>query len=494
MEKLVIIGGGIAGLAAGIYGRLNGFDTELYEKNAQTGGECIAWQRGGYTFDGCIHWLMGSKPGVPLNSIWRDTGALDDSVRILTPEVFYQVERGGTTVRIYRDLDRLERHLLEVAPEDADAIHQMCRDARSLKGFGMPDKPFEQMNALDGVKMGAKMLPYMGVLNRSGKVTVGEYAQRFRNPALRTAMESFMPSPYVMTGMLMTLASLHDGDSGFPEGGSLPLVQRMEKRYLDLGGKLLLRKPVREVLEENGRAVGVRLEDGSEARADWVISCADGYHTLHNLLGDRHWDETNRTLYGDGQTYPVYSTVQVSLGVACDLADQPGMAIVQAETPVDAGGIRHDFVSLKNYSFDPTMVPVGKTVITSLLGADYDWWKACRADTAAYRAEKQRVADEVIAVLNRRYPQTVGKVETVDVVTPTTYERYCNAWKGAWMSFMNTPGQKIRFVPGSLPGLERFQMAGQWVLPPGGLPGAVMSGKWAIERILASAKKAAVNS
>ena len=42
-EKVVIIGGGIAGLAAGIYALNAGFEAEIYEKNAIPGGECMGW-------------------------------------------------------------------------------------------------------------------------------------------------------------------------------------------------------------------------------------------------------------------------------------------------------------------------------------------------------------------------------------------------------------------------------------------------------------------
>ena len=47
MKKLIIIGGGIAGLSAGVYALQNGFDVEIYEKNAALGGECTGWNRQG---------------------------------------------------------------------------------------------------------------------------------------------------------------------------------------------------------------------------------------------------------------------------------------------------------------------------------------------------------------------------------------------------------------------------------------------------------------
>jgi phytoene desaturase len=340
------------------------------------------------------------------------------------------------------------------------------------------------MGAADGIKMGAKMLPIMGLLSKYGKITVRDYAAQFKNKLFRAAILSFMPQQYTMTGYMATLASMHQGDSGFPQGGSLPLARRMEQRYLELGGKLFYRSSVEEILVENGRAVGLRLADGNQVKADYVISCADGHATLHKLLGGKYLTDEINTLYSDSEAYPIYTTVQVSMGIACDLSKHPSMNIVQPSQTIDAGGIVHDMVGLKNYCFDPSMVPSGKSVVTTILAADYDWWKAKKEDAAAYKREKERVAAEVIAALEERYPETKGKVETVDVVTPMTYVRYCDAWRGAWMSFMTTPKQKTRYLPGNLPGLERFYMAGQWTLPPGGLPGAVLTGRWVIQRVV----------
>ena len=42
-KKIVIIGGGIAGLSAGIYSAMNGFETEIMEMHNVAGGQCTAW-------------------------------------------------------------------------------------------------------------------------------------------------------------------------------------------------------------------------------------------------------------------------------------------------------------------------------------------------------------------------------------------------------------------------------------------------------------------
>ncbi len=60
-KKIIIIGGGVAGFSAGIYSRMNGFDTEIIEMHTNTVGQCTAWDRKAYRFDYCLHWLVGTS-------------------------------------------------------------------------------------------------------------------------------------------------------------------------------------------------------------------------------------------------------------------------------------------------------------------------------------------------------------------------------------------------------------------------------------------------
>lgn len=73
-KKVIIIGGGIAGLSAGCYLRMNGFKTRIFEQHHHPGGLCTSWKRGDYTFDGCVHWLAGSSPDDPFHKLWNEDG------------------------------------------------------------------------------------------------------------------------------------------------------------------------------------------------------------------------------------------------------------------------------------------------------------------------------------------------------------------------------------------------------------------------------------
>ena len=76
MAKAVIVGGGVAGLSAGIFAQLTGFDTEILEAHQKAGGNLTGWDRGEYHIDNCIHWLTGTNPVTDLYGMWETLGAL----------------------------------------------------------------------------------------------------------------------------------------------------------------------------------------------------------------------------------------------------------------------------------------------------------------------------------------------------------------------------------------------------------------------------------
>lgn len=117
-KSIIIIGAGIAGLSSGCYGQMNSYRTRIFEMDTKPGGLCTAWRRKGYTIDGCIHFLVGSRPGIVYHRFWEELGAIQ-GWRMIDPEEYMRVEGKGDKVFIvYSDINRLEQHMKELAPED----------------------------------------------------------------------------------------------------------------------------------------------------------------------------------------------------------------------------------------------------------------------------------------------------------------------------------------------------------------------------------------
>ena len=487
-ESILIIGAGIAGLSAGCYGQMNGYQTRVFEMHEKPGGLCTAWKRKGYTFDGCVHWLAGSGEGAEFNRTWQELGAVQGR-QFINHDVFQRIEASdGRAFSMYTDIDRLERHMKALSPADSTVIEELCNGARRLTRGDAPSGP------LTGIRQIIGMVPAMATMLKYGRTTAQAFAARFKDPFLRQAFVAGlrdMPEVPALL-MMMLIASMHDGDAGYPVGGSLPLAQAVERRYLDLGGEIHYRSRVDRILVEHDRAIGIRLIDGTEHRADIVISAADGHATIFGMLGGRYVSDKVQSYY---QELPIFlSCIQVSLGVARDLSDEPHTVVCQLDEPMDIGGKRVEHITFRHLCYDPSMAPPGKSVlIVDFFMCDHAYWKPLSKEPERYEAEKQDVAIKVIGQLERRLPGISEQIEVVDVSTPLTIERYTGNWQGSiqgWMITPNTIGLMLRGMAKTLPGLEGFYMAGQWVEPGGGLPSAATSGRNVIRAICKKDKKA----
>jgi len=299
---------------------------------------------------------------------------------------------------------------------------------------------------------------------------------------LREAFQRVFDLPdFPMVGVLMTLAWMHDRNAGYPIGGSLEFARAIERRYLDLGGEIRYNSRASKILVENDRAVGVRLSDGTEHRADAVISAADGHATIFDMLEAKYIDDKIRGYYDRLPIFP--PLVQVSLGVARDLSHTPHMVLHSLDQPITIAGQVHTRMGVKHYGYDPTLAPAGKSVIQVMFPSNYAYWKPLCEDRERYDAEKQQIALTVMAQLDRRFPGLTDQVEAVDVATPITYERYTGNWQGSMEGWLITTKTMMMRMNKTLPGLQNFYMAGQWVEPGGGVPTAAMSGRNVIKMI-----------
>lgn len=471
-KKVLIIGGGIAGLCTGVYLQKNGFETEILEMHSIAGGLATAWKRDGYTFENCIHWLLGSKEGEELNPTWKevfDIGRLE----FYDGEIYQVIEKGDKKLVVYRNVDRMEREFLTQAPEDAAAIREFARLVRKLSFFRFPggDSLFPRLVSL------AKALPHLWRIGKYRKFTMGGYAERFKSPLLKSFFASSL-SELSFMAIAFSLAWMTRGNAGYPIGGSLKMIRLIEDHYRALGGKIRFDTRVERIIVNNRKAAGVVIEGGEEVTANIVVSAADGHTTIFQFLEGKFLGDKMEKAYKSYKPFPSY--VQVSFGVSADLKGEPGfLALLLDEDFVVDPETRQDFLSFRIFNFDSTFAPPGKTAVVCFLATyNHEYWVYLRnRDKAAYDTEKERIAHDVIRVFEERFPTAKGKIEVVDVATPSTVIRYTGNWKGSMEGWLMTPSTGIRPLPPILPGLKDFYMVGQWVSPGGGLPSGLLTAR-----------------
>lgn len=490
--KVAIIGAGVAGLCTGCYAQMNGYRARIYEMHTKPGGLCTAWNRSAYTIDACVHWFTGSRPGSSLYRLWHEIGLLpglemvdlDEFMRVESPE--------GPTVVFFTDLDRLQRHLVDVAPEDTSLTKRLVADAKRMARTELPSDlpPQELMRPWDKLRMVLPLMRLIGPLGKWNDLTMAQLAERIANPHLREALLEVMMPQMSALALLMTLSWFHGRQAGYPIGGSMPVAEALERRYKELGGEIDYGARVSDILVDDDRAAGVRLADGSEQRADVVVSAADAHATIFDMLKGRYVDDTVRGWFEEYTPFP--PLLLVGLGVDRAFAEEPqvvsGISLGLAE-PVQIGNAAVRRLVCRIHNYDPTLAPAGKTVVTCMIPADYEYWRDLSQDRPRYENGKREVAAAVVKILDARFPGLAEQVEMVDVATPATWERYTGNWRASFEGWLPTPANLTVEMSKTLPGLRAFYMAGQWVSPGGGLPSGVMTGRQVVQLMCRRSKR-----
>ncbi|MBP7460637.1 MAG: NAD(P)/FAD-dependent oxidoreductase [Candidatus Delongbacteria bacterium] len=487
MKKVVIIGSGVSGLAAGIHAIKSGFETLVLEKNPVPGGECTGWDRRGYHIDGCIHWMMGTHPDSALFRAWCSVGALGDQVEVYQPDCFNAVQMEGRIVKLYRDRHRFRQQLLDLSPADSNQIDFLCRMIEESMDFQDPPmKAFDLMNGYEIIKTVLSMRKKRRVM-KSMSMSVEDYVKRFKSPIIRRMVMNVIPPFYSAFVMAFTLGSFMSGNGDIPMGRSKAMSLRMVERFKALGGTLELSCPVREIIVDYGRASGVTTAEGQIISADYIIPSCNIHHTMEDLLNSRYRIHDLDKMDRHPESYPIETCVLAAFSLDRELQDFPhSLAVITSAFGFEDS--ERDTILIGSYSDQSGFAPSGKSVITVMLNANYDWWKEKRRDLIEYRKEKNRIGWKLMEIMEREIPEWKGGLELLDVATPITFERYCHAYRGGYMAYAITPHSGIGMLPGRIGKIRNLFPAGQSMMMPGGLPVALISGIYAVQRICAAEK------
>jgi phytoene dehydrogenase-like protein len=481
-KKITIIGGGVAGLSAGIYAAMNGFETVIIEMHSVAGGQCTAWERKKYRFDYCLHWLVGTSKGA-FHDIWKETNVLNQDTEIIDHEIHSQIfDKDRNEFIIYSNIDRWEKYLIEMAPEDARSIKKMCDDMRKsalLEPFALPPA---LRNPLDYIRILPGMLPVFNLVRKFGQLTCKEYFDKlgFKSVKIKSALEAiYGTSNFSALAFIFMLGWFNQKNAGYIKGGSFPLAQRMVEKYTALGGRIFYNMKVDKIIIENNTAKGVILTDGTEILSDYVIGAADGYTTIYKMLGGKYVSKKVDYAYKNWELFePI---VQVSFGIKKIVkSESPIIINISKDLKIGMTNLENGY-SIMNYSYDHTMAPEGKTSIVMRYSSPWKLWENLEGDD--YYNEKKQIEKDAIFYLEKEFPWIDQFIEVIDVATPKTGVRYTGVKNGAYEGFMPTKENMMKTLDMQLPSLKNFYMAGQWLFPGGGLPPSAQSGKWVVQLI-----------
>jgi phytoene desaturase len=294
-KTVVIIGGGLGGLAAACLLGKAGYRVTLVEKNDQLGGRVGQLKAEGYTFDTGPSWLLmpdvferffkalGEKLGNHLDLV-----RLDPSYR-----VFYK--GSGQHIDITPDLEINKKTFEAIQPGSGAQLEAYLRQAGYIYDVSINRLVYRNYSSLADMAVAARGNIRKLHIFSSLHDYVGRY---FQNDQLRKLFEYpavFLgTSPYNLPANYAMLSHA-DFTQGvyYPKGGMYKLVEALIVIGAKHGVRYVTNAPVREIVVEQGKAVGARIGD-KLLPADIVISGADRHFTETKLLEQELRDHSER--------------------------------------------------------------------------------------------------------------------------------------------------------------------------------------------------------
>lgn len=291
--SVIIVGGGLAGLASAVELAVRGARVTLIEANDHLGGKMNVLSDRGFTFD------MGptiiTMPDVLRGIITRSGRRVSDCIDLidLDPQwrCFYE---DGTILNLRKDPAAMARELDQQFPAARPGAGYQSFIQYSRRMLRLSERVFFYKD-LGGVgdlmKSPPKNDPELmrDVLAMRMHSTVGATAHKYiKEPHVQQLVEHFLQyvgsSPFLSPAILTLIAAVQtDYGCWYPMGGTREVARSLERILRDTGATIITGHRVRRLMTEGDRVTGVQLEDSTVFSADAVISNCDVQRTYAQL-------------------------------------------------------------------------------------------------------------------------------------------------------------------------------------------------------------------
>ena len=503
LEKydVIVIGGGLSGLMAGVTAAQRGKKVLLLEKHTTVGGLAAGFTRKGYYFDSGMSRCMGYIRG-PLKS-----AGIMDKVELKPQRIICNI--AGCWVD-YSSLEGFIAGLAQVFPEEKDSL--LALYAREIK-------PAEAIFAtffaeVDGCNPGQKVLHTLRLLRTLATMSrakslqgaesdvLGKYLDK-DGRAYNFLVEKVDEVDYRGEMNFFTKAGKWYSQifNIYPSIGFQGIADELASVFRAHQGEIRTGVDVKKIMIENGRAVGVMLEVHSQSEqiyAGNVISCIDLKKTFHGLIGDQYIDPD----FIDRLEKTRLSRAIPLLFLGLDIPSERIKAYFQGREEVwyypeivpaktEETFFRDHSMVVHSSSFhNPDHAPAGKTNLHVYLSCPPDGWMdnwglENGVRTERYRVLKERVIEQILTALEGLIPELHDRscIEVCELGTPVTLERYTGNTEGSCLGFRldadYVNSRKLGKYFDRIAGITHLYFAGQQTGYPGGVINAFGSGKHA---------------
>ena len=485
MKKILIIGGGLSGLATGVYACKAGYDVTIIEKNDDVGGLCTTWTVDGCQIDGCIHWLTGSSTG-KMEPIYKELG-IYDNMSIFKPSFFYKFYYKDITIELSRDIDELENQLLAYALDqnDENGIKAFIKLVKKFRKCPLHSgKPINTMKTIEILGYIKSISGIALVWNKAIKMSLLDLSNKFHSDVLRHFFLSFMPPYYSAIYFIGIVSQFTSNNADTIYNSSKDFAYLIKNNFLNLGGKIITEEEIVKLNIENNIIESIESKNGNKYYADYIINASPLHYFYDKLLPEQYHDKYVEQIFGDTKKYPLISTVYISMKIDKDYkGNLDHFILIYDEEGIKVGSSHNETIHYRAYPYNKN--EDGSFTLISLVDLhvdDYEIFKKAKED-GTYKELKYGIAQKALDIFVKKFNDVKDHISIVDVATPLSFENKTNTYKGAYLSNLATPfGERKDFKIKDKYILNLYY-SGQWLTQIGGIPRSLTNGKFVIDEL-----------
>lgn len=481
-KNIIVIGSGFGGLATASRLLSRGYNVTIFEKRDKPGGRAYVYNINGFTFDGGP--TVITAPFM-FDEIFEAAGKKrEDYITFVPCHPFYRIfDHNKKSFDYNDDHDFTLNEIKKWNSNDAEGYEKFLGTTKAIfdKGFvELADKPFLKFS--DMLRVAPDLIKL-----QSYKTVYKYVAQYIEDEFLRRCF-SFHPllvggNPFDTTSIYAMIHYLErEWGVHYAMGGTGSLVNALVKLIKEQGGKVHLDAEIDEILVENGRATGIRLNNGDIHKADAVVSNADVAFTYKNLINPKH-----RKKYPDRKierTKYSMSLFVIYFGTKKRYLDS-GLAHHNIILGERYKGLLSDIFHKKKLSedfslylhmptiTDPSLAPEGHEAFYVLspvphLDSGTDW-----------NEMGPKYKDVILNFLEENYlPGLKENLVAEHFIDPLHFQDTLNSYKGSAFSVEPILTQSAWFRPHNLSeDVGNLYFVGAGTHPGAGLPGVLSSAK-----------------
>lgn len=294
-NPIVVVGGGLGGLASAIVLRARGHRVMMFEHNDWLGGKAAELRLDGFRFD------MGptvlTVPDV-LARIFREAGRnLRDSLDLvrLDPQwrCFFE---DGSVLDLIEDTALMSQRIDEYAPgtgsgEGYRRLQGLSRELHDISQRFFFWRPVEGIADTMDLKASLDAATLRDVLKlRMGATVAGTIRRHVPDKRVAQMLDHFVQyvgsSPFNAPAVLCAIAHMQaDGGVWYPRGGTKQIPAALQQLARETGVEIHTGIGVRRIVVEDGQAVAVLTDRGERIDVAAVVSNMDAVRTYRDLIG-----------------------------------------------------------------------------------------------------------------------------------------------------------------------------------------------------------------